>query len=817
MELRGMIYKAYCSNNGNTQTLHSSCYSFFKNAQNRCGFGIETRIWLTDCPLFLVFLILLSGCSAGPGTGRVSTEGGLEVDSSAHKPPFLTKPMDVPAASPADLVAVGRALEAGDVEKAQSLVKGAPEIPEAHLLLARIAMARGDYEEAVRRYHNLTDVADGFETKRVVALADALGGAGRHREAADQLRVLLDGKSEMSSKTRVSMMEKRASWLMKAEEVGAAVKVYKEALKANDRDSARDRLTLELGLAELVSGNQKRAEKLLAPLALKARRASMMSRAFRALKENGLEPSWSAGERMTRARTLIELRAWDTATATLKPLFKENKKSVVEEARWLEARILFKRRRHYEQAIKALQPIKKGGGVHAKEAAFLIARALSRLDRDIEAIAAHRAFAAKSKIPAKAAEARFLAARLEFYLGQHRAAVRSLEKLVGDGKKKKKKSSLGPGRRRDAHFLAGMSALLAKWPRRAEPHFRVASNGTKNVEVLARNRYWAAVSGTIAKKKDGPDALRAICADDSTSWYARLSARRLEDLGKDPGSCRISELLPAAGSPSAKPMEALSALAAFLARAGLYKEAASELRRVEKSGTVDATNVDWISNYIVLDAPQFAVRRASAGLMWPPKPDERWRAEAAYPSPYIDLVQEVQKQHSLPGGLLYAIARKESMFNPNAVSSVGAMGLMQMMPHTYEKNRKRAQQPVLEEGELPGPERSIRAAGFEFAELFARFDGSIPLAIMAYNGGPGAVSRWLDRSGDLPTDVFVEKAGFAQTRNYVKRVMRNLVRYRLLAGEPMPELPRTISRKKKSEPDGGLKDAEKPATRAASE
>ncbi|MCP4679133.1 MAG: transglycosylase SLT domain-containing protein [Deltaproteobacteria bacterium] len=720
------------------------------------------------------------------------------------------------ASAPTDLVAVGRALEAGDIEKARNLIKGAPETPEAHLLLARIAMARGDYEEAVRRYHGLTDVADGFETKRVMALADALGGAGRHREAADQLRTLLDSKNNVSKKSRVRMMEKRASWLMKAGEGGEALKAYKEALEVTNSELTQDRINLALGLAQLASGDLKPAEKILAPLALKARRAGIMARALRALKRKGLAPSWSVDERMKRAHTLVQRRAWDAAMATIRPLFKKKKKAVVEEARWLEAQILFKRRRHYEQAIRALEPIKKGGGTYADEAALLIARALSRLDRDPEAITAYRAFAAKSKMPGKAAEARFLAARLEFYLGRHRAAVRSLEKLVGKGKKRKK-GSLGPGRRRDAHFLAGMSALLAGWPRRAEPHFRAASNGTNNAEVLARNRYWTAVSGTIAKKKGGPDALRAICADDATSWYARLSARRLEDLEQDPGPCRIPKLSPAAGSPSAKPMEALSTLAAFLARAGLYKEAAGELRRVEKAGSVKATNVDWIENYIVLDAPQFAVRRASAGLEWPPEPDERWRAEAAYPSPYSDLVQEVQKKHGLPSGLLFAIARKESMFNPNAVSSVGAMGLMQMMPHTYEKNRKRAGQPVLEEGELPGPERSIRAAGFEFAELFERFDGSIPLAIMAYNGGPAAVSRWLDRSGDLPTDVFAEKAGFAQTRNYVKRVMRNLVRYRLLAGEPLPELPRIISRKKTNEADGGPKSGQKPPTQATSE
>lgn len=120
--------------------------------------------------------------------------------------------------------------------------------------------------------------------------------------------------------------------------------------------------------------------------------------------------------------------------------------------------------------------------------------------------------------------------------------------------------------------------------------------------------------------------------------------------------------------------------------------------------------------------------------------------------------------------------------------------MMQMMPRTYEANRKKAGLPPLKEGELPGPVPSIKAAGHEFATLFDQFRGSLPLAIMAYNGGAAAVERWVTRSGGLPLDVFVEKVGFGQTRNYVRRVTKNLIRYRLLSGKPIPTLPDTIEK-----------------------
>jgi hypothetical protein len=96
---------------------------------------------------------------------------------------------------------------------------------------------------------------------------------------------------------------------------------------------------------------------------------------------------------------------------------------------------------------------------------------------------------------------------------------------------------------------------------------------------------------------------------------------------------------------------------------------------------------------------------------------------------------------------------------------------------------------------LPGPEDSIIAGGHELAHLMRVFSGAIPLAIMGYNAGPAAVKRWLDRSGDLPTDLFVEKSSFGQTRNYVRRVYANLVRYAQLYNGPMPVLPPLISRR----------------------
>ena len=201
-----------------------------------------------------------------------------------------------------------------------------------------------------------------------------------------------------------------------------------------------------------------------------------------------------------------------------------------------------------------------------------------------------------------------------------------------------------------------------------------------------------------------------------------------------------------------------------------------------------------MQHYELLESPQYSIRRAASGLPWPPSEEFLYRAHLAYPNPYAELAEQVEKKHNLPSAIIHSIARKESLFNPNIVSYAGAMGLMQFMPRTYELNRTKAGLPPLEDGELPGPIESIVCAGYEFESLMSRFERQLPLAIMAYNGGPEAVSNWVNRSGDAPIDIFVEKIAFRQTRNYVRRVYQNLARYRLLDGKQPLEIPKKITK-----------------------
>ena len=743
---------------------------------------------------------LIASCS-GSGPVLVSGEAGAAADMERDAgvvPAQKASGQDADV----DLVAAGRAFEAGDAAGARELMKGAATSSEAGYLGALVADALGEHEEAIALLRSLSGARDDLEDIRKRKLIEILARSGEQKAAADEALAYLESNPSMNAEQRRALMENRGKWLMDAGLAGDAADAFSAARKGA-AGRTRDRLDLAYAEALLAVKGEGKGRKtsvdILSRLAREAGSAVIMRKSLNALKDLDRAPKWTPKQRVEIAQRLMDLRAWDNAAVTLDPLMKGRDGAFKRDAKWLNARLLFKRRRHYKEAIGALDDVIATDKTHAEEARFLKARALSRLDKDEEAIRVYRLFAKKTRNKGRAAEARFLACRLEFYSGSHRAALNGLEKIVGNGKKATK-TPLGPARSRDAHFLAGLSAILAGFHKRAQTHLKAASKGSTNKEAIERNGYWYAVARLNAKRKDGADLLHDVCEADPTGWYALMAARRLEKGGKDLGSCGSVDAPVGAGldggsADSDKPdempvsLEELSGLAAFFARAGLFRQASDDLHATEKAGQVKARARDWITHDVALDAPHHAIRRAAAGLKWPPTAEDLWRARAAYPTPFEDLVRRQEDLHGLPADLIHSIARKESLFDPAAISGVGAMGMMQMMPHTYETNRKRAGLSPLEEGELPGPEDSIAAAGYELAHLLKRFHGSIPLAIMAYNGGAAAVSRWLARSGDFPLDVFVEKAGFAQTRNYVRRVYRNMVRYRFLAGEPPPVLP----------------------------
>ena len=159
-----------------------------------------------------------------------------------------------------------------------------------------------------------------------------------------------------------------------------------------------------------------------------------------------------------------------------------------------------------------------------------------------------------------------------------------------------------------------------------------------------------------------------------------------------------------------------------------------------------------------------------------------------FPTPYLHLYRRLAFQTDLPLPLLLAVTRKESAFNPRAVSPSGAVGLMQLMPPTarYTATKARLEQPSRED--LFDPVANIELGAHHLADLMDRYDGHRALVAGAYNAGPSRVAGWRKERRDMPTDSWIEAIPISETRDYVQAVLAFDLVYAHLLGEPVSGL-----------------------------
>lgn len=135
--------------------------------------------------------------------------------------------------------------------------------------------------------------------------------------------------------------------------------------------------------------------------------------------------------------------------------------------------------------------------------------------------------------------------------------------------------------------------------------------------------------------------------------------------------------------------------------------------------------------------------------------------------------------------LILAITRQESAFATDAISPVGARGLMQLMPATARSVSRKLKISYSKARLINDPDYNTLLGSTYLRHLTDRFDGSYILAIASYNAGSSRVKRWIKEWGDPRTDEidvidWIELIPFSETRNYVQRVMENLQVYRQL-------------------------------------
>lgn len=154
--------------------------------------------------------------------------------------------------------------------------------------------------------------------------------------------------------------------------------------------------------------------------------------------------------------------------------------------------------------------------------------------------------------------------------------------------------------------------------------------------------------------------------------------------------------------------------------------------------------------------------------------------KSLYPKAYDIVVSSEAGLRKVSPYLVWSIMKAETQFKSDAISPVGAVGLMQFMPYTSLKVAQLLKEDKHEPKELFQPEKAIQHGAMYLKKLSLEFDQQLPFVAAAYNGGPHRVKLWLRNFGEVPFDVFVEHIPFSETRTYVKRVLSFYITYQKL-------------------------------------
>lgn len=330
----------------------------------------------------------------------------------------------------------------------------------------------------------------------------------------------------------------------------------------------------------------------------------------------------------------------------------------------------------------------------------------------------------------------------------------------------------------DLEWLAGFIALRhLDRPETALGHFQTLRVNVSTPISLGRAGYWEGRAHDAMGDSESARAAYAFGAEHQTSFYGLLAAERA-------GIAMDAAL---AGEPEHPNWTEQGFAEAPLFRAAMLLRDAGRwhlARRfiLQLAFRIPVEELGSLGDLaLALDEPNWAVNigkiAASSGVML---------ARASYP--VTDLAE---MDLPAPRELTLAIARRESEFDAGVVSPADARGLMQVLPGTGEMMARRLGIDFVEGRMLSDPVYNARLGAAYLDTLSEEFGTAAVLLAAAYNAGPGRPRRWVQELGDPrdpsvdPVD-WIESVPFAETRNYIMRVMESLFVYRArLSGEPV--------------------------------
>ena len=502
------------------------------------------------------------------------------------------------------------------------------------------------------------------------------------------------------------------------------------------------------------------------------------------LKERGIVlPDLTPQDWGLRAKTLFDAGQYPSAVKAYEEFLKFASVAPNLDQAKLKLGIAHVRLKQYDEARRVLHElVRSRAGLVSQEAVVWLARVLLRQGQDEPLLAL--AGDVESGLLSGELKARFL-----LLWASHHADRGRLDKAISTYRKVGEVAGQeGPSA--EAFWRAGWLLYKSGQHDEAVRSFdltlRLQPGGTFSRAAL----YWKARSLEKAGESQKASAVfQTLCKEAPNTYYCQTARSRAGGAGwneNDGAAGDITLLMPESGEESVT-QDIHYKRAGELSLVGWLRESGEELATLTGRVGRDRGGILWLARMLgaagddhrALSLMQLffpdVIERGGAGI-----PRTFW--ELAYPGGYLPTINEFSNEKKTDPHLVAAVIREESTYNPNAVSSAGALGLMQVMPQTGLRVATRLGLEEFTKERLLDSCYNIRLGTWYLGHLAEKFNNNLIHLIAAYNAGPEVVSKWVQQFGAGDTDEFIETIPYTETRQYVKKVLRSYREYKRIYG-----------------------------------
>ena len=337
------------------------------------------------------------------------------------------------------------------------------------------------------------------------------------------------------------------------------------------------------------------------------------------------------------------------------------------------------------------------------------------------------------------------------------------------------------GERDDYTSLAWLAGTVAYYqlgrPADAVGMFERYASGARSPQTISKGHYWAGRAALAAGDRTQADQYFALAAAYPDQFYGQLALERLKlpfmaPMQSADATAVTDEQRKAFASQS------LVRAAKALGAAGRWQDQSFMLRAIAANTSTDIERALAHELARSLNRPDLSVMVARKA-----RPD----SSAAYELANFPTLS-VPGDHQSNWTMIHAITRQESQFDKAIVSHAGARGLMQLMPGTAREQSGKIGLAYRYDALTSDTDYNIQLGSGYFQRMLSYYGGSYPLAVAAYNAGPGNVNKWIRANGDprlAGGDIlrWIEEIPIYETKNYVQRVLENAVVYDALSAQ----------------------------------